>query len=170
VSGTIAIRDASEADLAAMGEAKHAAGLAAWPHILPREVLQELGFPERWRDAVLAPDARTRALVAELEGRVVGFAIVRPSVDDDAQPHTGELDGFYTAPRAWGRGAGRALLAAATDALRSCGFREATLWTATANHRPRRIYEAAGWRPDGTSRHRSFEGTDFEELRYRTRL
>ena len=40
--------------------------------------------------------------MAELDGTVVGFAIVRPSADDDASPETGELDGFYTAPAAWG--------------------------------------------------------------------
>ena len=113
---------------------------------------------------------RTNALVAELDGAVVGFAIVRPSADDDASPETGELDGFYTAPAAWGRGAGLALMAAAIEALREDGFTTATLWTAIDNHRPRRIYERAGWRLDGTTRNRNLGGIAFEELRYRTRL
>ncbi|HET9540001.1 MAG TPA: GNAT family N-acetyltransferase, partial [Candidatus Limnocylindria bacterium] len=98
------------------------------------------------------------------------FAIVRPSADDDASPETGELDGFYTAPAAWGRGAGLALMAAAIEALREDGFTTATLWTAIDNHRPRRIYERAGWRVDGTTRKRNLGGIAFEELRYRTRL
>jgi len=167
---TITVRPATAADLPAMTAAKADAGIIAWPHIFPPEVLAQLGFPERWATAVTNPAQRTHALVAELDGVVVGFAIVRPSADDDAPPETGELDGFYTAPAAWGRGAGQALMAAAIQALREDGFSSVTLWTATDNHRPRRIYERAGWRLDGTRRDRNLGGIAFEELRYRTRL
>jgi GNAT superfamily N-acetyltransferase len=167
---TITVRLADPADLADMEAAKLEAGTAAWQHIFPPEVLSQLGFPERWTMAVTDPPQRTHALVAELDSAVVGFAIVRPSADDDASSETGELDGFYTAPAAWGRGAGLALLAAAGEALREDAFTTATLWTATDNHRPRRIYERAGWRLDGTTRSRNLGGIAFEELRYRTRL
>ena len=166
----ITVRPATTADLPAMTAAKLEAGTAAWQHIFPAEVLSQLGFPERWAAAVAEPPQRTHALVAELDGTVVGFAIVRPSADDDATPETGELDGFYTAPAAWGRGAGLALLAAAIEALRDDGFTTATLWTAADNHRPRAMYERAGWRLDGTTRNRNLGGIAFEELRYRTRL
>jgi len=166
----VTVRPAAKADLAAMAAAKLDAGTAAWPHIFPAEVLSQLGFPERWGAAVADPPLRTHALVAEVDGKVVGFAIVRPSADDDASPETGELDGFYTAPATWGRGAGLALMAAAIEVLREDGFATATLWTATDNHRPRRIYERAGWRLDGTTRNRNLGGIAFEELRYRTRL
>ncbi len=169
-SESITVRGATEADLPTMTAAKLDAGTAAWPHIFPAEVLSQLGFPERWTAAVLEPRQRTHALVAELDQAVVGFAIVRPSADDDGSPETGELDGFYTAPSAWGRGAGLALMGAALEALREDGFTTATLWTATDNHRPRRIYERAGWRLDGTTRNRNLGGIAFEELRYRTRL
>lgn len=164
---SLRIRLASETDLSAMVAIKHDAGLAAWPHILPVEVLEQLPFPARWEAALEGGEPRTRVLVAELDGHVVGFAITRPSGDEDARPETGELDGFYTHPRAWGVGAGRALLAAAVEALRDAGFDDATLWTAAMNHRPRRIYETAGWRVDGTERRRSFGGVEFTEVRYR---
>ena len=167
---TITVRPATSVDLPAMTAAKLEAGTVAWPHIFPPEVLSQLGFPDRWSAAVIDPPQRTHALVAELDGTVVGFAIVRPSADDDASAETGELDGFYTAPAAWGRGAGLALMAAAIEALRADGFATATLWTATDNHRPRRIYERAGWRLDGTTRSRNLGGIAFEELRYRTPL
>lgn len=149
---------------------KHDAGIAAWPHILPIEVIEQLPFLPRWEAALAGPGSRTRTLVVELHGRVVGFAVTRPSGDDDASAETGELDGLYTEPPAWGSGAGRALLAAATEALRDNGFTDATLWTADLNHRPRRIYEAAGWRPDGRARQRSFQGVELTELRYRRAL
>lgn len=167
---TPTVRSALSSDLDAMRAAKHAAGLAAWAHILPPHVLDGLGFPDRWTEAVASDDPRTGVLVAELDGEVVGFAVIRPSGDDDAALSTGELDGFYTAPSSWGKGAGMALLAAATRALRAAGFAEATLWTADDNHRPRRIYEAAGWRTDGTVRKRTFNGHLLVEVRYRRAL
>ncbi len=164
------VRRATVRDLAAMLVLKQRAGVAAWQHILPLEVLRSLGMPERWTDAVRAPGPRTGALVVELDGAVAGFAITRPSDDADAPPSTGELDGLYTDPDAWGRGAGHALMAAAIDALRNAGFDDATLWTATENHRPRAIYERAGWQADGVVRRRTIGGTEFEEVRYRRAL
>lgn len=164
------IRSATVADLAAMIAIKHDAGLAAWPHILPAAVIETLPFPARWQAAIEDPDPRTSVLLVELDEHAVGFALTRPSGDVDVVPATGELDGFYTDPGAWGAGAGRALLHAAEEALRVAGFADATLWTATLNHRPRRIYETAGWSADGTERHRSFGGVEFTEVRYRRSL
>lgn len=162
----VRIRPATTADLSAMVAIKHDAGLAAWPHILPPEVLETLPFLDRWAAAIGAPDPRVRVLLAESAGRIVGFAVTRPSGDPDAGPLTGELDGFFVDPATWGIGAGRVLLAAATRMLRDAGFGRATLWTAEENHRPRRIYETAGWRLDGTDRHRALGGVEFVELRY----
>ena len=166
----IAIRPATEADLPAMVAIKHDAGVAAWPHILPPEVVEQLPFPERWAIAILDPDPRVSVLAVEADGRVVGFAVTRPSGDADAGAYTGELDAFFADPEAWGLGVGRTLLAAAVEALGRAGFSEATLWTAELNHRPRRIYEMAGWSTDGTDRRRSFGGVEFVELRYRIGL
>ena len=164
------VRPAVVADLAAMERAKRQAGITAWPHIFPPEILGQLGFPERWAAVVTSPGTREAALVGELAGVVVGFAVTRPSGDDDASPDIGELDGFYVAPSSWRLGVGRALLAASLDRLRTEGFHYATLWTAVDNHRPRRIYEVGGWRPDGTIRRRELFGTSFDELRYRITL
>lgn len=162
----VRIRHATTDDLPAMMAIKHDAGLAAWPHILPPEVIETLPFLDRWVTAVKQPGPRTGVLVAETGGRVAGFAVTRPSGDPGADVTMGELDSFYVDPSTWGRGVGRALLASATQSLRDAGFSEATLWTAEANHRPRRIYEIAGWAVDGTNRRRAFGGVEFVELRY----
>jgi GNAT superfamily N-acetyltransferase len=164
------VRRAEEADLAAMVAVKYDAGVAAWNHILPSPVLETLPFPDGWASAVDARDARVRVLVVDADGDVVGFAVTRPSGDADADPATGELDAFFVDPRSWGRGAGRALLDAAVAAVRAAKFRDATLWTAAENHRPRRIYETAGWHTDGTERRRAFGGVEFVEVRYRIGL
>lgn len=161
------IRPATIDDLEAMVAIKHDAGVAAWGHILPPAVVEELPFPDRWGAAIEALDARVRVLIVEVEGEAVGFALTRPSGDPDAGATTGELDGFYVHPETWGRGAGRALLDAAVQALAAGGFLDATLWTAAENRRPRRIYETAGWRTDGMDRRRAFGGVEFVEVRYR---
>jgi GNAT superfamily N-acetyltransferase len=132
-----------------MAELFLAAGRAAW------------GFAgEEALAAMRAPELSGGELVAEDESGVVGFVV----------PRSCEIDLLYTHPRAWGSGAGRALLAAGEAALREAGCAEATLWTEERNERPRRFYEAAGWRTDGAVRERVWNGAPLRELRYRKRL
>ncbi len=74
--------------------------------------------------------ARGEVTVAELDGRVAGFAAA------------GELlDHLYVAPEAQGRGVGGALLDAA-KALRPDGLE---LWAFQRNERARRFYEKRGF-------------------------
>jgi len=163
----LVIRNATAADLPGMEAVKRDAGMVAWPHILPARLLATIPMPDRWAAAIASSDPRVAVLVAESGGEVVGFAITRPSGDVDASRDTGELDAFYTSPAVWGNGVGRQLLAAASSELAAAGFRDATLWTATLNHRPRRIYAVALWQTDGAERSRELGGTQFVEVRYR---
>ena len=55
-------------------------------------------------------------------------------------------------------------------ALRERGCTEATLWTEERNERPRRFYEAAGWKADGEAQERVWNGAPLRELRYRKAL
>jgi GNAT superfamily N-acetyltransferase len=104
-----------------------------------------------------APAFTGGEIVAVEADEVVGFVV----------PAGCEIDLLYTHPRAWGSGAGRALLAAGEAALRDAGCAEATLWTEERNERPRRFYEAAGWRADGEVRERVWNGAPLRELLYR---
>ena len=157
------IRERVPGDEEAMSRVKDAAGTLGWGHMFPAEARWP-DLPDRWLD----PGATV--LIAEDDDEIVGFAVVRPSGDDDAAPETGELDGLYTDPSVWGRGVGRALLDEAVSRLAGAGFEDATLWTAEENDRPRRIYERAGWSADGADRTRHMYGVDFVELRYRRSL
>ena len=81
-----------------------------------------------------------------------------------------EVASLQVRERAWGKGAGRALLAAGEAALRERGCADATLWTEERNERPRRFYEAAGWVTDGEVKARVWNGAPPRELRYRKAL
>lgn len=158
----VRIREARVEDAAAIATVYNAAARAGWASFLPGAETMDVPA-ERFADGVAAPGVTT--LAAERGGEVVGFAQVLVPAREPV-PDAGELEMLYTHPSVWGEGVGRSLLAAAVERLRACGCTAAVLWTAAANDRPRRVYETAGWRPDGTRRTRSWRGTTFEELRY----
>src|SRR5574338_448675 len=81
-------------------------------------------------DAIHLPPAQIangQVIVAELEGRVAGFAAVV----------AGELDGLFVEPDLWGQGIGRALVDAAPRDARRRGLALSVI----ANPRARRFYE-----------------------------
>jgi len=84
----------------------------------------------------------------------------------------GELYAVYVDPRAWGRGAGRALLTAVRAALRDQGYPQMRLWVLEANDRARRFYERMGLAPDGEREFWSPRGSgeQLPEVRYAVAL
>ena len=68
---------------------------------------------------------------------------------DRPGPGHGEVYAIYVLPEWWGRGAGRLLMAHAVRALTETGQPDITLWVLEANEQARRVYAAAGFRPDG---------------------
>jgi GNAT superfamily N-acetyltransferase len=147
------IRRATAEDLPAIASLQLASARAAWGHIAPVEMLE----PRDWAADLAAADV---ALVGIESDDVVGFAFAGGC----------ELEFFYTHPRVWGLGVGRALLEAIDDALRAAGCEEATLYTEERNERPLRVYAAAGWHPDGAVRERDWLGVRIREPRLRKRL
>jgi GNAT superfamily N-acetyltransferase len=143
-----ALRRATPDDLPAISAVHAASARAAFGHIAPIERFE----PVDWGPALSAADT---ALVTADDGEVVGFIFTRGC----------EVRVFYSDPRVWGHGFGRALLGAAEDAMRAAGCEEAFLYTEERNHRPLRIYEAAGWRPDGSAKEREWLGVPIRELR-----
>lgn len=162
------IREAGPSDAAAVATVHVRSWRAAYRGIVPDAYLDSLDVEERtevWRGRLSAPDAPT-VLVAE-EGAVVAFACFRPWSGGEKDPSvTAELAALYAVPEVWGRGVGRELLAATVAAMAAAGFRGAGLWVLEANHRARSFYEAAGWRPDGSSVSEETEGRMLTELRY----
>jgi GNAT superfamily N-acetyltransferase len=94
-------------------------------------------------DAVHLPPtqvANGQVLVAELEGRVAGFAALVG----------GELDGLFVEPELWRRGIGAALVDAAAHEARRKGL----ALTVVANPGARGFYEHCGFSVEGETRTR----------------
>lgn len=170
-SGTIdrmEIRAPRPDDAPGLGEVHVRAWQVGYRGVMPDEYLDGLSVEDRTRMwvEVLAREPRVGAqrLLAEADGRVVGFAAAGPEVGAEA-PTVGELAVLNVHPDWWGRGVGPALLAAATDHLAEA-WRHAILWVATGNARGRRFYEREGWHADGESRTDEVFGITVDEVRY----
>jgi GNAT superfamily N-acetyltransferase len=142
--------------------------------MMPDEFLDGLRSDDReamWRRIATEPPVRSALFVAQLDGDVVGFASVGPANPPTDGDSVGELYAINVDPDAWGTGAGAALLAEATDALRRLGFHTAVLWVLLANDRARRFYERHGWAATGEEKVETLRaGVTVAEVRYRRDL
>ena len=168
------MRPADDGDVEAIAAIYVTAARAGWAHIFDEPSPKAMEPPADRLRAELrvrptprqqAARRRTRRASDRLRGSSGRLETRTPTASG-----SGELDQFYSAPAVWGLGAGRKLLAAACETLRENGFSEATLWVAEENHRPRQIYESAGWTLDGATRDKSWRGVRVRDLRYRITL
>jgi len=163
------VRAATDEDAPAVARVHVDSWRAAYAGLIPQAVLDGLSVERReafWRSIAEAPGEH-RLLVAEDDGRVVGFASTGPARDDDLPPASGELTAIYVEPAAWGKGHGARLFRRAVADLRKRSLDPLVLWVLTENKRGRGFYEAMGWQPDGAERQIDFDGTAVDELRYR---
>jgi ribosomal protein S18 acetylase RimI-like enzyme len=158
----ITLRRAAQADAQAIGAVFDAAVCAGWTYL--GELATEPMFtPEDWEQLVAdhAPPKVLIVAVDDVDG-IVGYTAVHPE--------DGEMFLLFVHPAHAGRGVGRALLAAAHDALRAAGCTEAYLFVHEENERALAVYAAAGYGPDGSDRVSDFRGTRIRELRLVKRL
>jgi GNAT superfamily N-acetyltransferase len=170
LADVVTVRRATVQDASAIGRLHVRAWQAAYRGQMPDDYLDGLRPEDRaatWERGLRRDRERDPILVAERDGRVVGFAAVGPAGDPDG---AGELYAINVDPDHWGTGAGRALLAAAQAELARLGHPEAVLWVLPGNHRARRFYEVAGWSDDGARRTSEVLGVMVPEVRYRRRL
>jgi len=158
-------------------DADQIAGISvrAWIHayeaFLDPRVLAErtvASQAERWRGWLAGAETETE--VAEVGGRIAGYATVGASRDGDADATVGELCALYVDPVAQGAGVGTRLLADAIARLRASGFLRATLWVFEENGLGRAFYERHGWRPDPEGIGRESAEWHGPALRYRIDL
>jgi phosphinothricin acetyltransferase len=142
-SGEAVVRDAGEGDLSAVQ--------AIYAH----HVLTGLGsFEEQPPDAAeiarrfrAVVEAGLPYLVAELEGKVVGYAYAAPFRPRPAYRHTVE-NSVYVSPEYGGRGVGRALLVKLIERCTASGKRQmvAVIGGGYANEGSARLHQALGFR------------------------
>lgn len=148
------LRAASPGDAAGIARVHVASSNAAYRGIVADEALDALTeerLEREWRAEIERPE-RPGAAVAVVEdaGRVTAYSRYGPARDDDLDPAVaGEIYGFYVDPAAWGRGAGRALMAYVVGDLAARGFRRAALWVVQENPRAQAFYRATGFEADG---------------------
>lgn len=100
-------------------------------------------------DAIELPDDQLEAgwvRVGELAGQMIGFSVVLPRPDGDA-----ELDGLFVEPERWGEGHGRRLLEAAAALALTFG---AARLHVVANPRAEGFYRRCGFDVTGTAQTR----------------
>lgn len=88
-------------------------------------------------------------LVAELDGRVVGYVRLAFPTGLACNAHVRQIQGLAVAEEARGRGVGRALIRSAVEESRRRGARRLTLRVLGHNTPARRLYEAEGFVVEG---------------------
>jgi GNAT superfamily N-acetyltransferase len=178
---TMDVRPAVVDDAGAIASIQVRGWRAAYRGIVADDFLDAMSIDERatrWQGIVdgttsdAAADGapvRSRTLVAEADGSVVGFASRGPD-RDELGTSVGEVWAIYVDPDRWRGGAGRLLLDASATHLRSEGYDRAVLWVLEHNAPARAFYEQCGWVFDGSQRNFPLGGRDVSEVRYETRL
>jgi GNAT superfamily N-acetyltransferase len=138
----------------------------AYRGLLPDAYLDTLSYEAclaRWT-SVLQDGSAVDVLVAELEGRVVGFVSLGPTTDPGATA-AGEIWDLWVDEPARSHGVGGRLLEVALDEL-AVRHRAALVWVLEANPRARAFYARSGAVRDGVSRTTAVTGGAMTDVRY----
>jgi GNAT superfamily N-acetyltransferase len=175
VAGELLVREARPGDARAIAEVSVASRRWSYRDLLAEADLEALSVKDATADfaqglAELPPGEAV--FVAEVTGRVVGYAYVLPSPDVDVPADTSELGSIYVTEEVAGTGVAPALMDAVIEHAHANGQGILTLWVRRENGRARRFYEKHGMREDGTERRRSHDvlPTEMNEIRYRMLL
>jgi ribosomal protein S18 acetylase RimI-like enzyme len=87
-------------------------------------------------------------VAADEQDQVIGYVLGRPGLSD-IPPYEGELVSLHVRKDRQGQGAGRALIAAAAQALSLRGCQSLMLWILAENRPARTLYERLGGLPIG---------------------
>lgn len=149
----------------------------SWQHaytdILPQDGLANLSIEERtqqWAGWLQAETSPMQTLVAEIDGRVVGFASWGPSSDEEDadDPDIAMVYSIYLLPDSMSKGIGASLLRAVEVDMIASGAQVGTLHVLEQNTPTRRFYERHGWQLDDNSvRTEQYFGMDLTTVRYR---
>lgn len=117
-----------------------------------------------WTSRLTGATDRAFGIVAEADGRLIGFAYVIGNAD----PEFGNvLENLHVEPGAQGKGLGRLLLRRVVETLESMAWAPRLyLWVYTVNGAARRFYERLGAREQGRELLASADGGQVLACRY----
>lgn len=165
----VSIRPAVVQDAAEIARVHVASWRQAYSGVVSEDYLAGIDVDKRtarWRDQLSGAGLpSTSVWVAQDEDRVVGFASLGPSLDEDADRTTLQIYSIYLEPSAWGQGVARELMRTVLAEV-PAGV-PVTLWVLAANERARHFYRRHGFAPDGVERLETIGGTEYLEVRYR---
>lgn len=166
------IRQAISSDSLSVAEIHVESWKHAYRGLMPDSVLEGLTVESRMKHWITAIEAGyPRLWVAEKNSVILGWVAFGPSRDKDASSQTGEIEAIYVHPEHWRKGVGKALLAAAVQALSAQNFSRVTLWVLSNNSRAEEFYSGQGFQAGSCPPKVSKRGDHvLEELRYEISL
>ncbi|MGA2259330.1 MAG: GNAT family N-acetyltransferase [Thermoguttaceae bacterium] len=162
------IRPATARDADAITEVHLASMREAYRELLGADELARIDAQDRanrWREHLAGGGSTT--LLAEANGRPVGFVDFGACRDDDLSGSVGEVMAVYVHPEAWGRRFGERLMREALEQLRSSDLDPVVLWIVEGNHRAIAFYERLAFAWDGAIRHHEMFGRAVTVVRLR---
>ncbi len=118
-----------------------------------------------WRRSFESMDPTRAVHIAEIAGRIVGFAGAGRSRAGAPPGHVGEVYSLYVHPACQRRGIGRILLKAAATGLVERGLVPIAIWTLFDNPGSRGFYASRGGVVVGAKRE-SFDGYELHEVAF----
>ena len=164
------IREAQVDDSEDIASVQFDAWGAAYSGIMPEEFLSSMdlqAYKSNWKKSLANPGAG-RYIVAEVEGKIVGFSVFGPARDGDLDKRAdAELVAINVDPAHWGNNIGSKLLDAVVSEV-SGSYRALYLWVAEKNKRARNFYEYHGFKLEGGKKKVPSHGY-IAEVRYLSR-
>jgi GNAT superfamily N-acetyltransferase len=118
-----------------------------------------------WRRGFESMDPTRVVHVAEIDGRIVGFAGGGRARQSAPSGYVGEVYAIYVHPTQQGRGIGRVLLKAAAEGLVERRLVPIVIWTLFNNPQSRGFYESLGGVVIAEKRE-PFDGYELHEVAY----
>lgn len=171
----LTVRPVLLGDVPVVAELHHRCWQVAYADLVPAEALAKMDLAlstARWRLGFIEPPVDRYQLLAEREGgEVVAFVSYGAYREDHDTARRNaslgaEIYAIYADPRAWGIGAGHALMEAALTHLRELGMSPVRLWAMDGNERAAGFYRRHGFALDGATTVYEFNGAPLPISRY----
>jgi ribosomal protein S18 acetylase RimI-like enzyme len=161
------IRDAKVGDELQIAQVQFDAWKATYDGVMPITLIESMDiqiYEKNWTEA-LKIQGKGKYLVAEIEGKIIGFATFGPARDSDlSETESAELVALNVTPKYWRKKVGSALLDQVL-ALVGNKYKYIYLWVAEKNHQAISFYQPFGFSLEGSIKENESHG-GIKELRY----